>query len=139
MRGLPCCVGVGSIGGGAMSVGFAAAGRCFPTATEAAAYVCGASFPVTTSSTTVASVWSCMSSTSTALNLRRNQSGSIVNLDQSVTVSFSSCETTDWAAYYPFGLTVSDGLLVGGAVATVWIGAFVWKALRRTLGERDEV
>ena len=41
-----------------------------------------------------------------------------------------SCELED---YWPFALSVADGLLISGAVISCWIIAFAWRASRRAL------
>lgn len=61
---------------------------------------------------------------------------------QSLTVQtqFAACDWADFPSN-PAALTPTDGALVGAAVASVWLAAWAWKAIYKTLddtGERGE-
>jgi hypothetical protein len=57
-----------------------------------------------------------------------------------VTPALVSCDELEWLKFTPVNLSAADGTAIAVAVAAVWIIAWVWRALARTLnidGERD--
>ena len=121
-------------------MGVAANGRCFPTAEDAAAYACGASYPVAAAGvapdgTALAVVVECSGTSGSVLNLTRDRNDAA----STGTVAFAgpSCDELEWLTYYPFSLSATDGALIGAAVAGVWLAGAAWRYVTRALHTGD--
>lgn len=125
----------------ALIVGAAALSRCFADASAALSNLCAAGYPVVAATGVV----SCTSSSATSLVLSVSTipagcSGTCSPTVGSVTITptLRACDETDWLSYYPLSLSVADGLIVSGAIASVWIIAWVWRSLVAALGSDGE-
>lgn len=123
-------------------MGVAAGGRCFETADAAAAWVCGSTFPVASvgidsagAAYTVTAM--CSGVTGSSLTIQRVRNGGTPQ-SQAVTYTGPSCDPLDYLTASPFSLSAADGGLVAAAVAGVWMAAWAWKAIYRTLGGGSE-
>ena len=63
---------------------------------------------------------------------RWQASGSTTFTTVTVALPLQPCEMED---YWPWALSVADGALIAGAVASVWIGGAVWRWLQRVVSE----
>lgn len=116
-------------------MGTAAFGRCHASSADALAYYCAAAFPQTSG----ASVYSCTGVSGGALQFSVSTltctggSCSTATGTASVTPGLVACDETAWLAYYPLGLSASDGALVAAAISLVWMTAAGWRYLRSVL------
>lgn len=122
-------------------MGVASNGHCHADAAAAALYACGTAFPVANAG--VASdgsaysvVIECASTTGATLNLQRYRNGGSPS-NQSVAFAGPTCDELQWLTYTPFSLSATDGALLATAVAGVWLAAWGWRAVIRTLAAGD--
>jgi hypothetical protein len=127
----------------------AALGKCFDTAAEAAAYMCGTAFPkhhtevILTSggnsgAGTIQYTHTCVGSTATTLSLQRSQSTVAGVAGYTHSVGFPSCDPATWPGQYePWNLSASDGALISAAVIGCWLLAWAWRGIRATLKDHD--
>jgi hypothetical protein len=121
-------------------MGVASNGHCLPTAEAAAAYACGTAYPVASAGlapdgSAVAVMVQCSGVTGTDLDLVRSRNG--VSVTESLGFAGPTCDELEWLTFNPFGMSVADGALVGGAIASVWCAAVAWKYVTRTLKVGD--
>jgi len=118
---------------------FAHHGTCFQTLQGAAESACAFDFPVLDSQAGVVSRTACTGSVvagnSASLSLLVTDSA-LGTSSSSIAVVFPPCDVATFPGS-PAHLSPADGALVAGAIATLWIGAFVWRALRDTLSDRE--
>lgn len=121
-------------------MGIAAHGRCFPTLEDAAAYSCGTSYPVAAAGvapdgSALSVVVQCEGTTGSVLNLARYRND--VGVPGTVQFAGPACDELEWLTYYPFSLSATDGALIGGAVASVWLAGAAWRYVTKALHTGD--
>jgi len=121
-------------------MGYAANGFCFETPDAAAAYACGHDFPAVSTMVDGAGhpasvVVECTATGGNVLTLQRDVNGAV---DGTSTLALTAppCDEMEWHTFYPFSWSASDGALVGGAIVTVWLVAWGWKAIYAVLGDK---
>lgn len=116
-------------------MGFAYRDWCYSTQASAAAKLCADSYPVNSinSSGSLVTVNCTGVDSSSDLLLSKSIDGSS-STGMTVQTAFSPCSWSDYPSS-PAALSPTDGAIVAGAVATVWIAAWAWKAIYRTLDD----
>jgi len=113
-------------------MGFAYRDYCYSTQVSAAAKLCADSYPVNSINGGSLVTVNCSGvNDSSQLILSKLVDGAS---SSGITVSteFPACSWSDYPSS-PVALTPTDGAIVAGAVAAVWISAWAWKAIYRTL------
>lgn len=113
-------------------MGWAALGQCWATKAEAAAAVCGG-FPHSDGS----GVLACTGTAGDALQLTRT-TGPGQAASFSAPIGGYPCDALTFAAA-PVYVSPVDAAAIGAAVVSVLAAAYAWRALYRTLHDRDEV
>lgn len=125
-------------------MGVAASGQCLPTLADAAAYACGTAWPVAatgvdSTGAVTSAVVECASTSGATLTLHRYKNAGAPAI-QTLNYAGPPCDELQWLTYSPFGLSATDGALMATAIAGVWLAAWGWKAVTRTLnaGDRED-
>ncbi len=120
-------------------MGYAANGWCFDTAAAAAAYVCGHDYPapaaLSNGPTVSSGMVECTGTSGNALTILRTVNGA-TPVSSTLSLTPPPCDTTEYRTYHPFSMSAADGASIGGAVLTVWLGAWAFRAVRKALGGR---
>jgi hypothetical protein len=122
-------------------MGVAANGHCLPTLDAAAAYACGSVYPVAavgidSTGAAISGLIECTGTSGATMTLHRYKNGGAPTV-LSMTYAGPSCDELEWLGYSPFGLSATDGGLMAAAIAGVWLAAWGWKAVARTLNAGD--
>jgi hypothetical protein len=123
-------------------MGFALHGFCHSTITQASTQACANQYPVAgvvsgSLGTSVAAVISCEGvATDGALQLQKRHDGALVS-SFTQAMAYPPCDWADFPSN-PAALTPTDGALVGAAVASVWLAAWAWKAIYKTLDDTGD-
>lgn len=115
-------------------MGYALGGVCHASLEAAALHACGSHFPVAGDAGALTSC-SAASSGGVLTLVRTMPDGTSDTWTQALTAP--PCNWADWPTS-PAYLSPTDGAIVAGAVASVWITAFIWRSLRSVLGDQGE-
>ena len=114
-------------------MGYALADWCYSDAVSAASQVCATAYPVQA----VSSAGALVSVSCTGLDVsgylllsRSLDGGTPVTFSQPV--AFSSCDPLTYPSS-PAHLSIADGSIVAGAVASVFLAAWAWRAIYKAL------
>lgn len=117
-------------------MGAAAMGQCYEDAQQAAAAVCQLAYPLAGIAPEGTVLVSCLSASAgeepelTLLRATSWDGNYLVN----VPVVAPACDPLTFASGTgPLAISTADGVLLGGAIASVWGIAWAWKALLRAL------
>lgn len=104
-------------------MGFAASGRCFDTASDAAASVWSAVGPVVGSGSPP--ILSVVEWTGSVWQVATYQGGALLSAQSVPSIAFGACSPGD---------AVADGVALGWLVVGVWAAAWAVNVLRKSLG-----
>lgn len=118
-------------------MGFATGGFCHDTIDQAAAYDCGAKFPQVWGSGDSLVVVTCSGESGGVLSLSKSFDGS-TGSPFTLAPSYSECVQSDWLTYTPFSLSAANGGALAGAICALWLAAWGYRMVRKTISDRDD-